>query len=139
MPFDRAGECLTCEAGYYCEEEAMTNMTTCPAGSYCPEGSIIYSLCTTGTYSNLTYQVHIDNCTICPVGYYCSDNGDIQPTGKCAAGHICYLGGLYATPVFNNDSTDGQIIVTWGDAVQTGAASVPGTNAHGRMSSQGRT
>ena len=25
MPFDRAGECLVCEAGFYCPEEASTN------------------------------------------------------------------------------------------------------------------
>ncbi|XP_071505048.1 uncharacterized protein [Diadema antillarum] len=127
MPFDRAGECFICEAGYYCEDEAMTNMTTCPAGAYCPEGSIIYSLCPPGSYSNLTYQTHLDNCTICPPGSYCSERGAIRPSGLCAAGHICYSEGLYATPVYNNDSSDGQIIVTWGDQCLSGHYCPEGT------------
>ena len=79
-----------------------------PPGAYCGEGSIIYSLCPPGTYSNLTYQTDLDNCTICPPGYFCSDRGAIQPSGQCAAGHICYLEALYATPVYNNESTDGK-------------------------------
>ena len=38
MPFDRAGECLVCEAGFYCPEEASTNQTTCPAGKHLDSG-----------------------------------------------------------------------------------------------------
>ncbi|PIK35709.1 hypothetical protein BSL78_27465 [Apostichopus japonicus] len=127
MPYDRAGECFTCEEGFYCPEKAAIEMTTCPAGSYCGEGAYTHELCPPGTYSNLTHQTHIGNCTDCPPGYYCSDRGAIAPTGLCSAGHICYLNGLFATPVYNDDPSDDQTIITWGDQCHEGKYCPEGT------------
>ncbi|XP_070552128.1 fibrillin-2-like [Ptychodera flava] len=115
MPYDRAGECLTCEPGFYCPEKGLTNMTACPAGWYCGGGSFTPQACPVGTFQPFEYMISSDNCTDCPPGYYCNDNAITAPTGQCDAGHICYLNAEFSNPVYNDDPSGGQIILTWGD------------------------
>jgi len=69
----------------------------------------------------------IDNCTECPAGYYCQDRGLSEPTGMCKAGHICYGGALADDPVYNNDPSGNQTIITWGDTCHEGYYCPEGT------------
>ena len=93
---------------YFYSDKLFLNFFVLYVGAYCGEGAYTIELCPPGTYSNLTHQISIDNCTDCPPGYYCSDRGAIEPTGQCDAGHICYQNALFATPVYNNDSSGGE-------------------------------
>ena len=70
---------------------------------------------------------NITQCTDCPAGYYCQDRGATAPTGKCKAGHICFSLATGREPVYNNDSTDGKIIVTYGDRCHAGRYCPEGT------------
>ena len=67
-----------------------------------------FELCPPGTYSGVSHQTHIDNCTDCEQGYYCSERGGVTQTDMCDAGHICFKNALFATPVYNNDSSGGK-------------------------------
>lgn len=74
-----------------------------------------------------THMTSIDNCTECPAGYYCQDRGLSEPTGLCKAGHICYGGALADDPVYNNDPSGNQTIITWGDTCHEGYYCPEGT------------
>lgn len=74
-----------------------------------------------------THMTSIDNCTECPAGYYCQDRGLSEPTGMCKAGHICYGGALADDPVYNNDPSGNQTIITWGDTCHEGYYCPEGT------------
>ncbi|XP_064629299.1 uncharacterized protein LOC135488586 [Lineus longissimus] len=110
--------CISCTAGYYCNETALAAPTglcdpgyycpigqttsnpkqfICPPGYYCEKGSSIYQMCPYGTYQDETGQ---SSCKICPEGYYCDPGqrllvrGDFYP---CPAGHYCPNGTRTAT------------------------------------------
>ena len=100
--------CQQCDAGWYCDELAMTTHdkgtnkcapgfycqagsitpkpkdTICPVGNECPEGSSAPTPCPEGTYSNVE---GLESCISCPPGFYC-DGGTDQPV-KCPAGYFC--------------------------------------------------
>ncbi|XP_077578966.1 uncharacterized protein LOC144200596 [Stigmatopora nigra] len=69
-------ECVTCPAGYYCEEGLAI---PCPGGSYGPKEGL---------------QTRVD-CTICPAGFYCLE-GTPSPQFLCPSGFFCEEG--TATP-----------------------------------------
>ena len=94
-----------CSAGYYCLAGASSQKPTdkvtgdiCPAGAYCPEGSLNYTLCPPGTYSNETGNTNISNCLSCTEGYYCQGWGNHLPTAKCNSGFYCPVGQLRPDP-----------------------------------------
>ena len=38
-PFTALAACLPCQAGFYCDQEGMSdNLNSCPPGYYCPTG-----------------------------------------------------------------------------------------------------
>lgn len=38
-PFTALAACLPCQAGFYCDQEGMSdNLISCPPGYYCPTG-----------------------------------------------------------------------------------------------------
>ena len=96
--------CLTCEAGYYCDEGSRA-MSTCPAGSYCPEGlSNNPRPCPAGTFSeDIGLKLETD-CTICTLGSYCDTEGLTTPSGLCDPGYICREGSTTSQP--DEDPTD---------------------------------
>lgn len=69
----------------------------------------------------------IDNCTACPAGYYCQNRGLTNMTGKCRAGHICYGSALSIDPVFNNDTSNNNTILLYGDSCHPGYYCPEGT------------
>ena len=69
----------------------------------------------------------LTDCIDCPTGYYCMDRGLYEVTGPCKAGHICYLNALDDDPVYNNDSSSGLTIITWGDRCHPGYYCPEGT------------
>ncbi|XP_064629316.1 zonadhesin-like [Lineus longissimus] len=120
MPYDTASACLTCEPGYYCPTMMMSDHFPCPKGKYCGNGSVVASDCPPGTFSGISHATSLDNCTACPRGHFCRDRGATAPTGKCLAGHICFLNALADEPVFNNNTEGNRTLILWGDQCQPG-------------------
>lgn len=60
--------CLDCLQGYYCPDQASTEVTLCPAGSYCPEGTDVPELCPAGTYSPSPGIYNQSHCIACDAG-----------------------------------------------------------------------
>ena len=75
-----------------------------------------------------TNQDHLDDCVLCPVGYYCLQARATEPTGVCAAGHICYERAESPDPVYNNDTDSNNTVVTYGDQCEAGYYCPAGTS-----------
>ncbi|RUS80254.1 hypothetical protein EGW08_011983, partial [Elysia chlorotica] len=128
QPFPAQPSCLECEPGYVCPDKAMTDHNFCEAGRYCGNGTTVMSDCPPGTYSNQTHLTTLSECTICPRGYYCRDRGATAPTGMCNAGHICYEGAMDDDPVYNDDPSGNNTVVTYGDTCHEGYYCPQGTS-----------
>jgi len=87
-------ECLSCPAGYICEEEAMVTYTEtpCSAGHYCPHRAQEEIACPAGTYRSSEGAKSIDNCNGCPTGYYCPE-ATVDPI-RCSDGIFCPSGSI---------------------------------------------
>ena len=48
-------------------------------------------MCPSGTYSNATGLMTVDQCNPCTAGSYCEDPGLTEPTGLCDAGKTIHL------------------------------------------------
>ncbi|GKT33090.1 hypothetical protein ADUPG1_007102, partial [Aduncisulcus paluster] len=79
--------CKICEAGYYCPDSGMSEMTVCPMGHYCPEGSIEPIACSAGSYTAATGSSDDTMCLDCPAGSYCVE-GASSPV-SCVLGQYC--------------------------------------------------
>ncbi|WAR09797.1 hypothetical protein MAR_034873 [Mya arenaria] len=126
-PYHNSSSCTTCPAGFYCPDKAMNYTIICPLGTYCAEGSYQYLSCPPGTFLNETGKSDLSDCIDCPTGFYCMDRGLSDVTGPCKAGHICYLNALDDDPVYNNDSSGGLTIITYGDRCHPGFYCPEGT------------
>jgi len=84
--------CVTCPAGFNCQNNAQTTPVACQAGNYCPRGTYTTGTqCPIGTFSMLLYSQTIATCQNCIAGYYCSTLGksSITVADKCTAGFFC--------------------------------------------------
>lgn len=104
-------ECLSCPAGYYCDETALTTYKNhpCQAGYYCPQKASKEYACPAGTYRDNEGAESVEECEECPAGYYCPEatiapiacvNGTYCPYGSieqkiCPGGYYCYDGNNY--------------------------------------------
>ena len=77
-----------------------------------------------------THLTALDECTTCPRGYYCRDRGATEPAGMCNAGHICYEGSLDDDPVYNDDASGNNTVVTYGDTCHEGSVGLQFTSKH---------
>ena len=97
--------CLLCPGGYYCTNGVITLL--CPMGFYCPSGTgLDWSPCPHGTYSNqigLNYSIQ---CMPCDGGSYCNRLNATAVSGDCSAGFYCTRGVDTATPVNYSSSLE---------------------------------
>eukprot|EP00347_Sterkiella_histriomuscorum_P016022 403354791 len=107
--FTSKSECTKCRAGFYCDEEGMSNnIKDCSRGNYCPESSITPTKCPAGTYNNQFNAQKLADCKQCLPGKYCLYDGLIEPSGDCEQGYYCISGSSSKTPlVENTDKTSG--------------------------------
>lgn len=104
QPSTGAQECITCPAGYYCQDGPSLPIP-CPIYSYCPANSSTPTQCPAGTYNyNATKLGAAENCTHCPTGKYCTGG---RITGDCAAGYYCLSRQTTSTPATWNNQTGG--------------------------------
>ena len=102
-------DCLPCEPGSYCLENASLPTGPCAPGYYCPtnitNGELNREIgsygptqkpCPGGTYQDNFTSVSVDDCMACPEGFYCVA-GSAQPV-VCDLGSYCPLGSMYPTP-----------------------------------------
>ena len=114
-------DCLSCEAGQYCQGTGNTKPTglcdpgyycpkgqnqsnpdsfVCTPGHYCPKGSQEQKLCDPGTWTDLQQQ---SQCKICLEGFYCSleDAKKFPITDyslyPCPVGFFCPNNTMFAT------------------------------------------
>lgn len=81
-----ASDCLVCQEGFYCPDEAMSAMIECPAGSFCGEKSMSFTACPLGHFQR---QPRSSSCDVCPAGFFCGEiSGTSEPT-RCPPGHSC--------------------------------------------------
>ena len=73
-----------CPAGWRCPMDATVEPLVCEPGHACPAGSAMALPCRSGTYSNATGLVSLDECRECPLGHQCIV-GATEPT-PCAPG-----------------------------------------------------
>lgn len=85
-----------CAAGFYCEGNATTPTprdgvtgNVCPAGHYCNEGTHTPDECPIGTFSNSTGQGEQSDCLPCTAGYYCPTTGLVESHDQCDGGYYC--------------------------------------------------
>lgn len=85
-----------CSAGFYCTSGAKetsptdgTTGNTCPKGAYCLQGSITFTNCPPGTYSNVTENKALSDCQDCTKGWYCPGYGNHYPKAQCSPGYYC--------------------------------------------------
>ena len=76
---------------YQAGTEGVDTLLSCPRGAYC-DGilSTNFTLCSPGTYQNLTGQAR---CDACPIGYMCNEFGLTLPR-ICPQHYLCDEGGL---------------------------------------------
>ena len=98
--------CLTCPAGFFCPGGVIdynSGAFDCPPGYYCLNGTR-YSTeypCPSGTFSNRSNALSLNDCTLAPGGYFVNGTGNFEVTGMCDSGYYCPLGALTATPHCN--------------------------------------
>nr|XP_047130962.1 uncharacterized protein LOC100202447 isoform X1 [Hydra vulgaris] len=112
-------DCISCNAGYYCEGFNNTSVTgpcsegyycpagqssskpvdfACPAGYFCKEGSISPELCEAGKWNPILRQF---TCRLCPERYYCELQNSLSPLTDyskypCPEGYFCPNGTKYS-------------------------------------------
>ncbi|CDW74865.1 cast multi-domain protein [Stylonychia lemnae] len=107
-PFTARSTCLECEAGFYCDEQGMTdNIKDCPRGQYCPKNTTIPTKCPIGTYLNQFNGKSQSDCKPCAPGKYCNVEGLIEPSGYCDQGYFCISGSTSMTPINQSIETYG--------------------------------
>ena len=86
--------CIDCDAGYFCNEDAIHDQTLfpCKVGFYClkntDSANVIQPIqCPAGQYRNTVGAAKPEDCPICPPGYYCPI-GTVQPI-PCEASYYC--------------------------------------------------
>ena len=101
-------QCLECPKGFYC----LSNLTNyeyspCPKGHYCLSGTTFAEQypCPSGTFNNLTGAQTMESCITCTPGMYCEGEGNLEPTGLCAAGWYCSGGAAVSRPLGVDNST----------------------------------
>ncbi|XP_028320851.1 uncharacterized protein LOC114474630 [Gouania willdenowi] len=97
------GSCETCPAGFFCQDQGMTQPLPCGRGFYCPSGSANQHPCPSGSYGNVSQLVEEWQCSPCDPGMYCEGVGRTAPGGLCAAGFVCVGGASDPSP--SGDST----------------------------------
>jgi len=76
--------CKYCPAGFYCDEEATSDvLKACPKGQFCVEGTIDPESCPVGTYNDVFHKISAEDCKDCPPGKYCNIEMGVEPTGDC--------------------------------------------------------
>ncbi|GBG24881.1 Sushi, von Willebrand factor type A, EGF and pentraxin domain-containing protein 1 [Hondaea fermentalgiana] len=93
--YEGATSCEDCDAGYYCEEGAVSPTPVndeCEAGTYCPSGGPQFN-CPAGSYGTKTGGVSADDaCDPCPAGYYCPEGSTDATKIECTPGYYCPQG-----------------------------------------------
>ncbi|XP_072165903.1 cysteine repeat modular protein A-like [Diadema setosum] len=93
--------CLVYIQGYYCNGSASEpdpDYGLCPEGYYCIEGSATPEPCPSGTFSNTSGNVELNDCRACTPGRYCAGNALTAPTDDCDRGYYCPAGQDTAAP-----------------------------------------
>ena len=73
------------------------NGDVCPLGHYCIQGSVSPTACPSGTYSNQTGNIELNDCMPCLPGLQCPNEGTEFPTLPCTTGFLCPSGTSSAT------------------------------------------
>ncbi|KAM3922961.1 uncharacterized protein RB166_012036 [Leptodactylus fuscus] len=111
---DKIGQsqCVLCPAGKFCgpltpAEESQENISgvyyvpkECPVGYFCVEGTEHgrQHPCPTGTFSNQTGLMSIDECSPCPGGWFCAQPGLSSPSERCLPGYYCTMNAQVPNP-----------------------------------------
>lgn len=98
-PYTAQASCLPCKAGFYCDEEGMTdNLKDCPKGHFCVDGEFVPAKCDVGTYMNEFNAKVASDCKACQPGKFCDSQGLEYPTGDCDQGYFCTSGATTSSP-----------------------------------------
>jgi hypothetical protein len=114
QPSNIQGSCISCEAGAYWPDVAMTGTDPCPIGYYCESETTQTAAtkyydstpCPVGTYNGQLSMTSLDNCTLCTAGQYCSKEALDAPEGDCDAGFYCLIGSPFQNPAFDDGSSN---------------------------------
>ena len=89
-------QCLSCPAGYLCNQTlAPTGITAytgfnCTMGKYCLTRALAGVNCTYGTYNNYSGASSSADCKPCPSGFYCNNESITNGTNtSCIGGQKC--------------------------------------------------
>ncbi|XP_033122761.1 uncharacterized protein LOC117121631 [Anneissia japonica] len=97
QPNEGTDECISCQAGYYCQSALVPDPQPCPPYHYCPEATMFPISCPNGTYTydNTTTLKEASECLPCAAGKFCR-GGKISDS--CSAGYFCLSGSYEFTP-----------------------------------------
>ncbi|RUS80924.1 hypothetical protein EGW08_011305, partial [Elysia chlorotica] len=103
--------CKNCPAGSYCDPvevasisgipgDGVTIPAVCPEGYYCPAntGAKTSHPCAAGTFSNSTQLQTQAECMMCTGGQFCDSDGLTAPVDLCDAGFVCVSGSNSSRP-----------------------------------------
>jgi hypothetical protein len=91
-PLQGLRECISCPAGYSCEEYGTSVPKSCNEGTYRSiANSISCQMCPTGTYTPYRGSTDISECFPCPEGRICTSKAmfQIAESEPCDVGYVC--------------------------------------------------